>query len=89
MTGRWNSCHRSHHLLTDDGFDLARGAKTERKLGVDPRRQLAHQAGAKHELVAHRFRIGGIVTKSGYEDLGPSHETRMIWKDARARQILG
>ncbi len=81
----------AHHLLADDGLDFASGAKTERKLGVDPGGELAHEAGAQHQLVADRFGVGGIVTKSGDEDLGPSHEIRMIIQGtARAgRRILG
>ncbi len=46
------------HLLAHDRFDLAHHAQPERRPRVDAGRELAHHAGAQHQLVADDFGVG-------------------------------
>ena len=61
------------HLLTDDLRDLLHDAPAGRQVHVDAGGELAHEAGADHELVAHGLRAGGILFDGGKKQLADAH----------------
>src|SRR5574341_378919 len=61
------------HLLADDRDHLVEHALAEREVDVDPRRQLAHEAGTEHETVAERLGVGRIFPERRDERLRAAH----------------
>ncbi len=61
------------HLLADDLLDLAHDAPAGRQVHVDAGGELAHEAGADHELVAHGLRAGRILFDGGKQQLADAH----------------
>jgi len=61
------------HLLADDLLDLLHDAPAGRQVHVDAGGELAHEAGADHELVAHGLRAGRILFDGGQEQLAETH----------------
>ncbi len=61
------------HLLADDLLDLLHDAPAGRQVHVDAGGELAHEAGADHELVAHGLRAGRILFDGGQKQLTDAH----------------
>ena len=61
------------HLLADDLLDLLHDAPAGRQVHVDAGGELAHEAGADHELVAHGLRAGRILFDGGKQQLTDAH----------------
>ena len=61
------------HLLADDLLDLPVDAPAERCERPEARRDLADEASADEQLVAHRFGIARILPEGRDEELGGSH----------------
>ena len=61
------------HLLADDLLDLLHDAPAGRQEHVDAGGELAHEARADHELVAHGLRAGGILFDGGQKQLADAH----------------
>src|SRR6185503_15546148 len=61
------------HLLADDRVDLVQHAVEHRQVDVDAGGELAHEAGAHHQLVADRLRVGGDLPQRGDERPAPAH----------------
>ena len=59
------------HLLANDSLDLVEHAMAQGKQRVDPRHQLAHEASANQQLVAHRLGVSGVIAQGGNEDFRP------------------
>ena len=71
------------HLLADDLLDLLHDAPAGRQEHVDAGGELAHEAGADHELVAHGLRAGRILFDGGQEQLTDAHGASryLVWRD--------
>ena len=61
------------HLLADDLLDLLHHAPAGRQVHVDAGGELAHEAGAYHELVAHGLGAGRILFDGGQQQLTQAH----------------
>ena len=61
------------HLLADDGLDLAHDAPAGRQKDVDAGGELAHEAGAHHQLVADGLGAGRVFFDGRQEELGEAH----------------
>ena len=57
------------------GGDALHDAPAGRQVDVDAGRELAHEAGADHELVAHGLRAGRIFFDGGQQQLTGAHGT--------------
>src|SRR6185295_17005546 len=66
------------HLLADDRVHLLDHAQAEREVDVDAGGELPDEPGAHHELVADRFRVGGIVPERGDQRPGPAHYLTLL-----------
>ena len=90
------------HLLADDLLDLLHDAPAGRQVHVDAGGELAHEAGADHELVAHGLRAGGILFDGGKQQLTDAHGAsrscvadealcyqRRTWIDLQGRRWKG
>ena len=62
------------HLLADDLLDLLHDAPAGRQVHVDAGGELAHEAGADHQLVADGFGAGGILFDGWQQQLTDAHE---------------
>ena len=63
------------HLLADDGGDLLHDAPAGGQVHVDARGELAHEAGAHHQLMADGFRAGRVFLDGGQQQLAGAHVT--------------
>ena len=61
------------HLLADDLLDLLHHAPAGRQVHVDAGGELAHEAGADHQLVADGLRAGRILFHGGQKQLTDAH----------------
>ena len=61
------------HLLADDLLDLLHDAPAGRQVDVDAGGELAHEAGADHELVAHGLGAGRVLFDGGKQQLTDAH----------------
>src|SRR5262249_48521606 len=61
------------HLFPDDRVDLVEDALAEGKVDVDAGRELPHESGPQHELVAQRLRLGRLLPQGGNEGLAEPH----------------
>ena len=70
------------HLLADDLLDLPVDAPAERRERPEARRDLADEASADEQLVAHRFGIARILPEGRDEELGGSLSRLCYWTGA-------
>jgi hypothetical protein len=63
----------SVYLLSNDSLDFSQRPKSQRRQRIDTGHQLPDIAGSNEELVAHRFRVCGIVSKRRNESARPAH----------------
>ena len=65
------------HLVADDARHLLAAPPPEGEQRVEARRELAHEAAAHQQLVAHRLGVGRVVAQRRDEGLGPAHPARV------------
>src|SRR5207245_10108211 len=61
------------HLLADHPIDLVDHAMAEGEVDIDAGRELAHEPGPDHELVADGLGVRGIFAQGGDEDAILAH----------------
>ena len=72
------------HLVADDAGDLLHHAPAGGQEHIHAGRELAHQAGAHHELVADGLGPGRILLDRGQQHLAEAHKTPRDLGDYRA-----